>query len=529
MGRYCYLNFVDPYGNHNKFYEMQENDDKSIDVTYGRIGTAPTRHHYAPYERNYDTLYREKIRKGYDDKTRYHATYQECSNASGNVVRYKDMEDKEVQKMMEYLLSEARGIVSKHYVNNGIGVTKDGLYTAKELLNDLRDCFNKDSPMWRAKDILQELYAVSERKMADVGSALYIATASKDSLYRTIQKEEDLLDKLEITLKANEIQKTIHSDVSNKSIAEHFGIEIRSCTYAEEDEIRGLMKGQKDKSECLVSAYRVINKKTEEAYNKACKDMGITVTKPLFHGSGNQNWISIMSKGLIVNADKLGLATRCGKGLGNGLYFADDISKSLNYNHERLKLRYIGIYDVAIGNMYDTNGVYIGHNTRGGERFGFKDLPSGCQSTFLDGKKCGGGHLNEYCVYKAEQTNIRYLISCEDERHKDVRFSMRLSVPFKNLTENEHTMFATAELSDYAKKELGKLLTDASVTVDECTCAYHTDTERFSLFINGSEIKLKPDEQPRLFRDFKKSFFESDMDFTKHLEERSIEKEGEER
>lgn len=59
-------NYLECYvGNSCKFYEAIRNEDNSIDVWYGRIGTSGQRHHYEPYEKDYWKLIREKENKGY--------------------------------------------------------------------------------------------------------------------------------------------------------------------------------------------------------------------------------------------------------------------------------------------------------------------------------------------------------------------------------------------------------------------------------------------------------------------------------
>ncbi len=50
---------------HNKFYEIKENANGSIDVRYGCIGSLGQTHHYTPHEANYDSLVQQKLRKGY--------------------------------------------------------------------------------------------------------------------------------------------------------------------------------------------------------------------------------------------------------------------------------------------------------------------------------------------------------------------------------------------------------------------------------------------------------------------------------
>ena len=137
--------------------------------------------------------------------------------------------------------------------------------------------------------------------------------------------------------------------------------------------------------------------------------------------------------------------------------------------------------------------------------------------------------MNEYCVFREEQTNLRFIIECEKERQKDVRFSMHLSIPFKNQKEENGIYTATAELSDYAQKELKKVI---SGKIGKITCKYVPDNAEFSLYNKENKINLSMDETERLFRDYKKSFYESEYEFeqmmTKEAQERMMQQKEEE-
>ncbi|MEE5994123.1 MAG: WGR domain-containing protein [Oscillospiraceae bacterium] len=66
-----YLQWTSPIGNHNKFYEITENDDGSIDVNYGRVGQKGVSKHYCG--KTFYGLKSEKIAKGYQDLTSLHS------------------------------------------------------------------------------------------------------------------------------------------------------------------------------------------------------------------------------------------------------------------------------------------------------------------------------------------------------------------------------------------------------------------------------------------------------------------------
>ncbi len=487
--RYCYLMMVDFRDNHNKFYEITETAN-GLDVKYGRVGETVRTHHYDPWEKSFNALYSEKTAKGYKDVTNLHT---ETKKGEG----FKPEPYADNDKLAKELYEARRRLINDHYLRPA-DINENMIYSARECISQLEDCVLQKRPAWRFNEVLEELCHIAPRKTIYSDKV----TRTEEEMLRIIDKEKTLLDAIESDLKSRKIAEVS----SGKSLFEGLNLEVRPCTYAEEDEILSLMNRSVDKSECVTHAYRIVNRTTTEAYEKCKKDMHIPDAgcRLLFHGSGNGNWLSIMEHGLLLDPK----AKITAKGLGHGLYFADDVVKSLNYNSDPSK-RYVGIYEVATGKEWNTGGNYIGHDPHYGPRFSFRDLRDGCQSVFLEGKRIRPGHLNEYCVYKQEQANIKYLICCERERTKDVRFSMHLHLPFENMECDGNTITATAVLSDYAKDRLGKIADKP----ETASAQYNIGTSEFTFTVNGNTVKLTKDEEDRIFRDFKKSFFESERDF----------------
>lgn len=123
--------------------------------------------------------------------------------------------------------------------------------------------------------------------------------------------------------------------------------------------------------------------------------------KELFHGSKNCNILSILMNGLIIPPVNASNVT--GRMLGDGLYFAHNSSKSLNYstnfwnsnNRNKSQNVFLFIAKVAMGREYETTGTL--HN-----------LPHGYDSVHA---KAGGALYNdEYVVYKLPQATLCYLV-----------------------------------------------------------------------------------------------------------------------
>lgn len=66
----AFLFFVDAINNHNKYYRMSNNGDGTFTAEYGRIGAHGQLKQY-PMSR-WNTVYDQKIRKGYVDQTDIH-------------------------------------------------------------------------------------------------------------------------------------------------------------------------------------------------------------------------------------------------------------------------------------------------------------------------------------------------------------------------------------------------------------------------------------------------------------------------
>ena len=115
----------------------------------------------------------------------------------------------------------------------------------------------------------------------------------------------------------------------------------------------------------------------------------------LWHGTKVSNLLSIMSKGLIIPPSNAAFCT--GRMFGNGVYFSDQSTKSLNYSYgywgggQRDNNCYMFLCDVAMGNTHTPKNYGYGRGTP----------PKGYDSTFA---KAGvsGVHNNENIVHLVE-------------------------------------------------------------------------------------------------------------------------------
>jgi poly [ADP-ribose] polymerase len=161
--------------------------------------------------------------------------------------------------------------------------------------------------------------------------------------------------------------------------------------------------------------------------------------KLLWHGTKPENLISIMTKGLLINAP---FASITGRLFGNGLYFADVLDKSTNYAYSshwarrghnkssNVDQKYMLLCDTALGMVKDMkqyshnnddfrvpNGVHTIHafgnnapDTKGDVRLSSVGvtLPTG-QIVPNVGQNVGIP-FDEYIVFSSDQVAIRYIV-----------------------------------------------------------------------------------------------------------------------
>ncbi len=127
----------------------------------------------------------------------------------------------------------------------------------------------------------------------------------------------------------------------------------------------------------------------DEAFEKDGKKVGNIME--LWHGTRVGNLLSIFSRGLIIPpwAD-------AGRMFGDGIYFSDQSTKSLNYAYgywgggSRDNTCYMLLNDVAMGRPY------IPRSTGS-----WKSAPDGCDSTFAKAGQCVAN--NEMIIYRPSQ------------------------------------------------------------------------------------------------------------------------------
>lgn len=536
MNNYAYLIYVDGLKNSNKFYEIKENSDSSIDVTYGRVGVSQNHHHYKPYEKTFEGLKSSKISKGYEDVTALHSIPEQSHN---NDLDYCPIEDEEINGFVNMLIKSAKEFMEKNYTVKAAEITPKMVQEAE---NDIKElCYIAENslnalPIFNEK--LRELFIDIPRVMTEV-SAHFAKTSADFS--KIIQREQEMLDNIK-----GQVKEQTKSENKDSTVLEAYGLKVTPITYKEEDQIIAHMgydynnnsNGERRLMEDrYVTSYKVENIETRKKYEdfKINHSMTNKDVRLFYHGSRTENWWSIMKQGLSLNPN----AQITGKMFGNGLYFAPDFRKSSNYTSARGSYYtngndthgYVAIYAVSLGKCYKP------HNALG-SHFNYDDLKDGCLSVYAD-KKLTGLKNDEYVIYKPEQCTIKYIVEITGTNAREKNYTLNrnclrnyLSDGIDKLVRTENglrTELNINDLSDKCQNEIINKIVSAN-NANRIYLDYNIVNDRIEVFCEDSygdehiEVNLTYDDKAFLCREMKKCFAESESEWKSKLRDFAKEK-----
>lgn len=401
--QYVYLVKVEPNANNNKFYKMIQLDDNNFEVQYGRIGNSgyQSRRYLMS---QWNKKLREKEKKGYVDQTRLVAT----PIIKVDEKKYLDIDNKSIAEIVLKLQLMAQQAIKHNYTVSSKNVTKVMIDEAQILINKLNsieeiEYFNKS---------LVDLFKTIPRKMSRVS---YYLAKNKNDFEKISQREQDLLDVMQGQVITQDIEKeeVNNEEKINKTILEAMGLKFKEVTIEEEKLIKKQLGAISDKYK---NAWKVINLKTQEKYDKFIKENKIKNTKLLWHGSRSENFWSIINIGLVLRSN----AIITGKLYGHGIYFAPKAKKSLGYTSlngsywakGNNACGFMALLDVAYGkpyNVYDFNNKYYNLNYENLQKI---SPNSNCLHAHAGANLGGYSNLknDEIVIYKEDQCTIKYLV-----------------------------------------------------------------------------------------------------------------------
>lgn len=558
MIKYAYLVCVDANNNHNKFYEAILNDDYSIDVKYGRVGQSSVSHHYYPHEKNFSILVQSKISKGYTDETALHSV-KENARAAHKDLTYEPISDEIVRELVEELIKSSNEFMKSNYTVTLAEITQKMIDEAENDIDELVEIANNypTSSVYAFNRKLEELFADIPRKMRDVSKHLYnpnedMARTSGNyteqdiarttaAFERIIQRERDMLDNIRGQLIPTIQRQSQHDG----TVLDAYGLSVREVTYRQEDEITthlGKDYNGLDVERRYVRAFAVENNRTRQDYEDFKRQHSLSQRDCalFYHGSKVENWFSIMKQGLSLNPD----AKITGKMFGNGLYFASDARKSLNYmdvkgsrwNDGQRDSGYMAVYAVALGKCYKPTGALS-------PSFSKRNLRDGCLSVYAD-KMLTGLNNDEYIVYDQSQCTIKYLLEMTKSSVRNLVFNLdrkvlrnHLDCGFDTLVRTREGLRAELKIDALPPLVQQELFAKAFVNydIDRLYIDYNAkrDTIEFTIQDSGGNListelpTITNDDRRFIMREMKKSFVESEPEWRKLVEQSQQERVGE--
>lgn len=399
--KYAYLIMVEAGNNKNKFYEMIDQDNGTFISYNGRVDVS--RVQQKPVSINeWEKTLRSKIKKGYVDVTEL-KTEKVVNNTT-----YLPITDPLVKKLIDDLNKFSNQAILENYTVKVSQVTRAQIEEAQRLLNEINsqiDSAIKSKLYVNINLTLQKLFTVIPRKMAKVNDFLIHNQNDLEKL----QKEQDLLD----TLNQQVGQQVSNNDSTQKAmdILDYLGLRV---SYLTDDKIVRQIKdmcvgGFRQK---VKNIYCVTNIKTQKDYDNELTSRTNKKTELLWHGSRNENWLSILKNGLMIRPSS---AVYSGSMFGDSIYLSDDVDKSGGYTSMRgsrwaggnLNQFYMALYDTHLGNQK----VFDRHDSS------CYNLHKTLDKNIYDSVYAKPGvslRKSEYMIYKKEKCTIKYLIEFEN-------------------------------------------------------------------------------------------------------------------
>lgn len=412
-----YLIMVNPDKNNNKFYRMVDMGNHTWGAYYGRVGEQQGESPYSshitrPFEYP-DYMYaiklQEKLLKGYKDKTVCHKTGAVKTHKE---VKFCNISDPKVSELIEKLMACAKHVIAQNYTVTSNDVTPQMIIEAKRELNALR----KAKKLKAFNNHLLELMHIIPRRIDGYGTygvASMMAHAT-DDFCGIILREESLLDIMGGQVSVDE--KRRQNENKPVDILEAMNIEIHVANQEQIQEVKQQLNNSLKHK--LTGVYHVVNKRTQEAFDnylRSQEEAGIkTAVRQFWHGSRNENWISILQNGLMLNPD----AVITGKMFGNGIYFAPSAAKSWGYTsvgkwagrglNRTAPSVYMALYATAYGCPYE-----VFFHTRDWLHYDYQKLHHDHPGYSCVHAKAGKGmlHDDEVIFYREDQMTINYI--CE--------------------------------------------------------------------------------------------------------------------
>jgi len=413
------LTLTDVKGNNNKYWEgiLYENDD--VLCRWGRVGAARGQEKLFEGKglKYLETKIRSKIKKGYEEMDAADSPGDvEVKSIKGSglkAVAKKQIRSsgcKTTDHLIDYLVQVNRhdiqtasggriSVDDEGLVKTDVGraVSQPTIAKARDHLVILSKCLAKAD--WESDAFCDNLNAYMKKIPQKVGARRgWEKTFFADQA--AIQRQGSLLDSMESALKAFQATPIVTADGKEEQV---FNVELNLISNGKEiDRINKLYRRtQKRMHACahlkVKNVYSVHIEHMSQAFDRdGAKKNPVW---ELWHGTRAANLLSILKGGLVIPPSNA--AHVCGRMFGNGAYFSDQSTKSLNYAYgywngaSKDNNCFMFLANVGMGNFYTPRGP--------------QSFPKGYDSVYAEGGKSGVQN-NEMIVPRVSQCNLTRLI-----------------------------------------------------------------------------------------------------------------------
>ena len=355
---------------------------------------------------NWDSTVDQLLRTGYilAKKEKMGKKVLKKDDMSVDGSSYAVIKDENVRMIVNRIMGFANKVVRSQYIVKVDDISDEMISLGAEILKGLSNKVNYGAvSIGNFNAELVRLFSVIPRRMDNVSN--YLAK-DEDEIPDILKAEQELYDVL-----ISQLRTYTKENSSKEDILTANGLKIQHVSANEAKMLRERLGSEGHR---YIDAWKVRNLKSKQAFDEFCRRENLTDghgIDHLFHGSRNENWWSILTKGLTVNPPA-GVVI-CGKAYGYGIYFAPQACKSMGYT-SRAGSKWAGgssesgfllLNEVATGKRYDGHlGIDTSLNWEK-----LKKIAPGCLCTWAE-SRYSGFVMDEVIVYRDCQSTPEYLI-----------------------------------------------------------------------------------------------------------------------
>lgn len=412
-------------GNNNKFYTV-ELTDSGIKTHYGRVGTSGTHGSKPGGLSQFKSLVRAKERKGYvqldldesSESDEISATDGDVMMIALSQINSDDFSKKLIEKLVKKNIHNIT-TSTKITFNKSTGlfqtplgvVSKTAIEKAIKILDKLSTKVGENGINSRVKE--DTVKNLSEQYYSIIPTTISNLRALHNHLINTskLSDQYDICDALLQTLDIVESQKKskINEVKKDTNVPKLFDTSLykledkkefkRICKYFEDS--KNQSHGRSTSGSKIVNIFKINIGKDDKAFRDDLSNQ-----MELWHGTKVVNILSIMKSGLLMPKYSPGSVT--GYMYGQGLYFANQSSKSLNYcdgmywnssGRSDNKI-YMFVADIAMGNYQVPTSSRSKKPDAGFDSYWAKSGNSGVRN-------------DEMIVFENNQIKLKYLLEIE--------------------------------------------------------------------------------------------------------------------